>query len=117
MKTIIAGSRTATRFEDLLHAVMCCGWEISEVVSGGARGADKMGEMFAKERHIPLKQFLPDWDTYGKSAGIICNDQMAKYAEALIALWDGQSKGTNHMIHASKKRGMKVYVYRISGPE
>lgn len=85
-----------------------------EIVSGGARGADKLGELFAKEYDIKVKQFIPDWDTYGKSAGYRRNAEMALYAKkdngVLIAFWDGTSKGTNNMINLAKKHGLKVHV-------
>ncbi len=85
-----------------------------EIVSGGARGADKLGEQFAKEYNIKIKQFIPDWDTYGKSAGYRRNAEMALYAKkdngVLIAFWDGISKGTNHMIDLAKKHGLKIYI-------
>lgn len=111
MKTIIAGSRTANRYEDLLHAISQCGWNITKVISGGAIGADTMGELWADEHKIPLQVFEPDWNKYGKSAGIVRNCEMAKNADALIAIWDGKSKGTKHMISEAEKLGLKVYVY------
>lgn len=85
-----------------------------EIVCGKARGADTLGEQFAKTYNIPIKYFPADWDTYGKSAGYRRNTEMANYAKedngVLIAFWDGKSKGTKHMIDTAKTRGIKVFV-------
>lgn len=111
MKTIIAGSRSILEYQKILQAVAQSQFFISEVISGGAYGVDQLGEKYAKEYQLPLKRFLPDWNQFGKRAGILRNTQMGDYAEALIALWDGQSRGTKHMIEYAKKKGLKVYVY------
>ncbi len=112
MRTVIAGSRTFNSLSQLCEAVAASGFVISEVVSGGARGADRLGETWATLNKIPCARFLPDWTTHGKAAGIIRNKEMAAYAEALIALWDGQSRGTKNMIEEARKRGLKVYVHK-----
>ena len=65
---------------------------------------------YANERGYPIKQFPADWNKYGKSAGYKRNEEMAKYADALIAFWDGKSKGTKHMIDLAKRYGLKVKV-------
>lgn len=111
MRTIIAGSRDGFDYDDLLHAVEMCPWEITTVVSGTARGVDRLGERWAKEHNVPLECYPANWDEHGRSAGYIRNDQMARKAEALIALWDGYSKGTKHMINLAHKHGLQVYVF------
>lgn len=68
------------------------------IVSGHARGADSLGERYAKERGYELKLFPADWNKYGKSAGYIRNKEMADYANCLVAFWNGESKGTENMI-------------------
>lgn len=83
-----------------------------EIVSGGARGADFLGERFAEENIMPLKQFPADWDAHGRAAGIIRNEEMARYADMLIAFWDGQSRGTKHMIDTALDHGLEVHVFR-----
>jgi hypothetical protein len=113
MKTIIAGGRTVTKPILLLEAVNIAGFTITEVVCGKACGADTLGEEWAKERNIPITYFPADWEKYGKSAGFIRNAQMADHAEALIALWDGSSKGTGNMIELAKKKGLKIYIHYI----
>jgi hypothetical protein len=114
MKTIVAGSRDITEFHIVKKAIKDSGFEITELVSGGARGVDGLGEKYARESHIPIKQFIPDWDKFGKSAGHKRNSQMADYADALIAIWDGVSKGTAGMIADATRKGLKVYVKDIS---
>lgn len=113
MKTIIAGSREGVKLEDVVYAVENCGWTISEVVSGCARGADKMGEEIASALNIPVARFPANWKLYGRRAGYRRNEQMAENAEALIAVWDGQSKGTMHMINIASQKGLKVFVHTV----
>lgn len=89
-----------------------------KIISGGARGTDKLGEKFAEEYKLQVKQFIPDWDGLGKKAGVVRNAEMARYAVAdeskgmLIAFWDGVSKGTMHMIDLAKKHGLMVYLIK-----
>lgn len=113
MKTIIAGSREGFEPEDVVQAVYESGlWgQITEVVSGCAQGVDSMGELWAKINRIPVRQFPADWNANGKRAGILRNIEMAKYADALIAIWDGESRGTAHMVEEASKRGLRLFVY------
>ena len=82
------------------------------IISGGARGADKVGENLAKMFDLPLEIYPADWNTYGKSAGYRRNTQMADTADVLIAFWDGKSRGTSHMISTMQKQNKPVYVYK-----
>lgn len=86
---------------------------ITEVLSGGARGADKLGERWAVDNDIPYELWLADWEKHGKAAGQIRNRQMAENAEALIAFWDGRSRGTKNMIDTAKELGLEVRVFTI----
>ena len=83
-------------------------------ISGTAKGADTLGEQFAYTYEYEVKRFVPDWGTYGKSAGYRRNAEMVKYASeaygVLIAFWDGQSRGTKHMIDLANKYGLEVHV-------
>jgi len=115
MKTIIAGSRTITDMAHISEAVDESGFEITEVVSGCADGVDKLGEEWADWMGLPVKRFPADWKQYGKSAGYQRNEEMARYADALIAIWDGSSKGTAHMIDIAKKsKTMLIWVVNLS---
>jgi hypothetical protein len=112
MKVIIAGSRDFNDYNELCKFcdhVLQNQKEI-EVVSGTAKGADQLGEKYATERGYTIKQFPADWDKHGRSAGYIRNEEMAKYADALIAFWNGNSKGTEHMINLAKKYNLKIKV-------
>lgn len=83
-----------------------------EIVSGGCRGADKLGERYCDERGFLLKMFPAEWDKYDKSAGWVRNEKMAEYADFLIVFWDGKSKGTRNMIEIAKKHRLPVRVVR-----
>ena len=78
------------------------------IVSGAARGADSLGERYAREHGYTLDSHPADWNTHGKSAGYVRNAQMANSADALIAFWDGHSRGTKHMIDTSIRNGLSV---------
>lgn len=109
MRTIIAGSRSLG-FKAVSEAMEFCGWIPSVVISGCARGVDQAGEAWAKQHTIPIERYPADW-SLGKSAGYIRNSKMAEAADALIAVWDGQSRGTHHMIDIACNQGLKVYVH------
>lgn len=83
-----------------------------ELISGGAPGADSLGERFATEMQFPVKLFPADWDTYGTAAGPIRNRQMAEHATHLIAFWDGISHGTRNMIDVANEFKREVHVVR-----
>jgi hypothetical protein len=113
MKTIIAGSREITDINDVLQAIAWAkeeGFTISEVISGTARGVDKLGEEYARRNNLPVIRFPANWDKYGKSAGYRRNATMANFAQALIAVWDGKSRGTMHMIDLARAKGLRVFV-------
>lgn len=111
MKVIIAGSRDITDKWTVVEAVGATDWIIDEVVSGAARGVDRLGEEWAAIHNIPVKQFPANWDLYGKRAGFLRNAEMAAYADALIAIWDGKSRGTLNMITNMVEGNKPVYVY------
>lgn len=119
IRVLIAGSRDFNDFELLDKAIKHYLKQYSlhrqdiEVVSGGARGADKLGEQFANKYSIKLTIFPADWNTYGKSAGYIRNEQMIKYigdTGIVFAFWDGQSHGTAHTIKLANKYNIKVHI-------
>jgi hypothetical protein len=112
MRTIIAGSRTCTFYTELLKALFVAGWQPTVVLSGTARGVDRMGEEWAKSHKIPIERYSADWEKYGRRAGHIRNAEMVKNAEALIALWDGKSPGTKDVIEQANNAGLTVYVHR-----
>jgi hypothetical protein len=113
MRTIIAGSRTITNYDDFLRAIAAAPWKPTAVISGAARGADALGERWARENNIPLLRMPADWNKHGNRAGFVRNIEMAARAEALIAVWDGRSRGTAHMIETAQNRGLRIFVRRF----
>ena len=126
MKVIVAGSRDITDFAIIEEAIEESGFEITEVVSGGAKGADQLGEEWAELSNVPVKRFPANWDDidvegavvktnswgkeYNAKAGLNRNIDMAEYADALIAI-DLNTTGTNHMINVAKKKELQVFKY------
>ena len=112
MKTIIAGSRTASKRE-VWNALCQCPWtdEISCVISGCAQGADTIGASWANWKSIPVIEMPADWKSHGRSAGMIRNKAMLDQADALLAIWDGHSPGTKNMIQITTKKGLQCFVF------
>lgn len=115
MRVIIAGSRTISRYAAVEKAVIKSGFSIDVVISGGARGVDRLGELWARRNGIPVRRFPAAWGRYGKKAGYLRNERMARCGEGLIAVWDGQSPGTSQMIEIAKTKGLKVFVQIPNG--
>lgn len=120
MKLIVAGSRywdsnQTEVFDDYdfvekkldkIHASK----PITEIVCGKARGADTLGERWAIENDIAVKEFpvtSEDWKRYGKAAGHRRNEEMGDYADAAVIFWNGISKGS---------LGMKKYMDKLKKP-
>lgn len=121
MRVIIAGGREVKidrGVELVKEAIAASGFEITEIVNGGANGIDAAARKYWHNRfdgkipEFPLRTMSADWNKYGKSAGPIRNREMARNADALIAIWDGQSRGTKNMIETAQEFGLTVYVHR-----
>jgi predicted Rossmann fold nucleotide-binding protein DprA/Smf involved in DNA uptake len=104
----IVGSRNFDDYEKVKEVLKDA--DISKIVSGGADGADSLGEKYAKEHDIELVTYLPDWKQYGKAAGMIRNKLIINDADVVIAFWDGVSKGTANSINLAKKQKKKLIV-------
>ncbi len=139
MRVIIAGDRECADLDLIERAVQQSGFDVTEVVSGGARGADKTGELWAKVHNVPVKIFKADWDNvktkgaivktrpnpwthklekYNANAGFSRNEEMAEYAEALIALQpDGPTNGTQDMIKRAKAHKLQIHIYEKADAE
>ena len=114
-RVIIAGTRDFSNYELLKKKcdnILSTKRQDSNIVilSGTAKGADRLGERYARERGFLLRRFPADWDKDGNKAGPIRNAKMADNADALIAFWDGTSRGTAHMIRMGKERGLVTRV-------
>lgn len=132
LRVIIAGSRDFDDFQKLMNSCNDILSKITDqhnnldkirIISGTARGADRLGEQYAKISGYEVSRFPADWDGLGKRAGYVRNAEMAKYAIAdgnygvLIAFWDGKSKGTKHMIDLAEKNGLEVHIVRFDNEE
>jgi len=116
LRTIIAGSRDITDLAHVRAAMASCPWFPSVVVSGAARGVDKLGERWAAERGIPVESHPADWDKHGKHAGHLRNAEMARASDGLVAVWDGRSPGTRDMIDSARSMGLRVHVVQVVVP-
>lgn len=127
-RVIIAGGRNFKNYrvlkesmDQLLSLLLEEGEEII-IVSGKARGADRLGERYAKERGLDIDPYPADWNrqpdgSYDKSAGYKRNVKMAENADALVAFWDGASPGTKSMINIAKRKGLDIVVLDYNGLE
>lgn len=122
MKLIVAGGRdwadrdrTRCVLDDIREVLE---YDIEEVVSGGARGADALGEEWARDRKIPVKVFSPDWDKHGRAAGPIRNREMAAYAaeggDGGCVLFPG-GDGTASMLGEARRAGLLIFDRRNRG--
>ena len=112
-RVIIAGSRDIHNYALVEQAIKDSGFCIGTVISGGTKGVDRLGERYARTHGLPLEVYLADWNRYGISAGYRRNQQMAEVADCLIAIWNGVSRGTGHMINIAKNRGLMVHTHHI----
>jgi hypothetical protein len=112
MRVIIAGSRTIMNYKYVEEAVKQSGYDIDLILQGGAKGVDFLAFVYAKNNKIPCLTIKADWKCWGKSAGYRRNEHMARNADALIAVWDGVSKGTSHMINIAYQHQLKVFIFR-----
>lgn len=126
LRVIIAGSRDfdnlsklTTDVTDILSKIPVDGISKTRIISGTARGADQMGEQYARSTGCEISRFPADWDRLGKRAGYVRNAEMAQFAVAdgntgiLIAFWDGKSRGTKHMIGLAEKYGLETHIVRF----
>lgn len=110
-KVIVAGSRTFNDFSLLDKKLSELFPEKFIVISGMARGADRLAVLYAKKHNLHVVEMPAKWEKYGRAAGYMRNKEMANIADALVAFWDGKSKGTQHMINLAKKKGINVHVF------
>lgn len=115
MKIGIVGSRNFNQYSLVKEVMDDYIAEVDTVVSGGAKGADTLGELWAKENDIATLIFKPDWNKFGKRAGFIRNQDIVKNSDLVVAFWDGQSKGTKSSIDLCVKFGIPVKVIYYNG--
>lgn len=107
MKVAIIGSRglSVENLEAYLSA------ETTEIVSGGARGIDSSARQYAQRANLPIKEFLPDYSQYGRRAPLVRNEEIVRYADHILAFWDGKSRGTMHVINTCRKLGKPYQLF------
>jgi len=113
MRVAVVGSRTFN------NEVMLCNElqkisSITEIVSGGAKGADSLAENYAEKNNIPKKLFLPNWKQHGKIAGVVRNWEIINYSDFILIFWDGKSKGSLDVINKCKMKNKKHLVIQFS---
>lgn len=117
-RIVVAGSRSFQNFEhlqttlDRLTSEKRKSHEIV-IISGAAKGADQLGERYAARRGFRCVQYFADWNRYGKSAGHRRNREMAETADAVVAFWDGESRGTAGMIRIAQELNLPVRVIKF----
>ena len=115
MKIAIIGSRTFTNYE--LFKLKCdnilSNSKSITIISGGAKGTDRLAEKYAAEKSIPILIYRANWDLHGKSAGMKRNMLMLNDCTHVIAFWDGNSPGTLHMINQTRINGKKIRIIKF----
>lgn len=109
MKVAVIGSRDL-QVADLAKYLPA---DTDEIVSGGARGIDCCAARYAKEQGLKLKEFLPDYDRYGKQAPLLRNLEIIDYADLVLAFWNGESRGTYFVIENCKKKQKPIKVFKV----
>ena len=113
MKVIVAGSRTIRDFVVVRNAILGSGFDVTEIVSGGVPGVDQLGERWARLSNVPIRRFEPKWTKLGRPAGAFRNREMAEYADTLVLVWDGKSRGSANMLKCMKRLNKPVHLVVI----
>lgn len=111
MKVAVIGSRIFDDYELVKETLSNI--DITLLVSGGAKGADSLGERYANENNITTLIFKPDWKKHGPAAGPIRNTDIVNNADTIIAFWNGESRGTKDSITKAEKLGKEVIIIKI----
>jgi predicted Rossmann fold nucleotide-binding protein DprA/Smf involved in DNA uptake len=113
MKTAIIGSRSFTNYHIFCEKIQNIDVDITEIISGGAIGADSLAARYATEKGIKLTILKPDWKTKGKSAAMLRNKDIVNASELVIAFWNGSSPGTKHALSYAKSKHIPVIIIDI----
>lgn len=114
MKIAVVGSRNFIDYSlletTLTKLIESHSGELIGIVSGGARGADTLAEIFARKKGYQLTVFYPEWDKYGSKAGFMRNKLIVDASDVLVAFWDGISRGTKSSIDLANDKGIPVHI-------
>ncbi len=117
MRLAIVGSRTFKDYELLCKYALYITQKLPcshiVIISGGARGADSLGEQFARAHRYDTQIFKPEWDKYGKAAGFLRNGTIVANCDIVLAFWDGKSQGTADTIARAKKAKKPTFIIYI----
>ena len=111
-KVIVAGGRDFFDYNLLKSKldILLLNKENVIIVSGTAKGADRLGERYAREHNLVISSFPALWNQHGNIASFIRNEEMANYADACICFWNCESTGTKHMIETAKTKGIPLRI-------
>jgi hypothetical protein len=111
MKVAVIGCRNFNDYELVKETLTKL--DITLLISGGAKGADSLGERYANENNITTLIFKPDWKHHGKGAGMIRNTDIVKNSDIVVAFWNGESKGTLDSIRKAENlnKGLMIIKY------
>ena len=118
-RVVVAGCRDYHNYNEAKEYIDFC---ISKIrneytlvfVSGGCSGADLLGERYARDNGFKIERYDAEWDKYGRSAGPIRNEKMARAGDYVICFWDGKSRGTKSMINYAKQQGRSLKVKMVT---
>lgn len=110
MKVLICGSRDIKDLSLIGQAINESTLKVTEIISGDARGVDTLAIQYARANKLDLTVMPANWEGRGKSAGYHRNARMVAYADAVIAIWDGESPGTGNTVELAKRKEIPVYV-------
>ena len=91
--------------------------DLTEIVSGGAKGVDTTAREYATEHGIKLTEFLPEYSRYKRGAPLKRNIQIAEYADKVLAFWDGKSKGTKYVIDYCTEHNIPIEIMIVDIPQ
>ena len=115
IKVAIVGSRTFNSYDDVVTVlsefISSNDVTVTEIVSGGAKGADALAERYAEIHNIPTKIYYADWKKFGRRAGPIRNVDIIKRCDVCVAFWDGESHGTKHDIDLCREQHKRCIIF------
>jgi len=113
LNVAVVGCRTIADIDLISQSINEAPFNVGRILSGGAKGADTLGEKYALEHNLPIIYFYPYWEELGKRAGMQRNSEMIKFADGVIAVWDGISVGTRNAIETTKANRIPLYLKMV----